>query len=130
MRYCILFLDENMELIKSIDIEKVIDNSLEHFNSFVRSYTDGFLMSCVLSSNHISQKLYKNEYIGNTRSNINCAIIRCQITQKDSRNLQINDLPQNSCLLKNEQVRSLFEYAPNQLIAHISPTDLLIIINW
>ena len=87
MKYCLLFLDENMDLIKSIDIEKVMDNSLEHFNSFVRDYTDGFLMSCVLSSNQASQKQYKNEFIGNTRSNINCAIIRCQITQKDSGNL-------------------------------------------
>ena len=55
MKYCLLFLDKNMDLIKSIDIEKVVDNSLEHFNSFVRDYTDGFLMSGVLSSNKVSQ---------------------------------------------------------------------------
>ena len=130
MKYCLLFFSQDMEPIKSVDIDKVLNSGLEHLNCFVRDFSAGFLLSAVLCPDQAQYGKYTNQYVGSTRTDINVAIIRCSYTAKDAGALLCTSVPKNSCLFRNEQVRSIFEYAPNNLIAHISPTDLVILVNW
>ena len=77
MKYCLLFYSQDMEPIKSVDIDKVLNGGLEHLNCFVQDFSAGFLLSAVLCPDQGQFSKYTNQYVGNTRTDINVAIIRC-----------------------------------------------------
>ena len=47
-----------------------------------------------------------------------------------SKQLTLRDPDHNSLWIKNNEVRSILEFMKDRLLIHVSPTDLLIAIDW
>ena len=92
---------------------------------------DGFLISCVLNSKADPDD-YGSVFAGQNRGGTQIVIIRIHLEMKNPAKprVECRNIRKNSCYIKDEQVRSIYEFAPGKLIVHVSPCDLLLIENW
>ena len=121
----ILFLDDHMNQLgftKPSDINPCIT----YVTCFTQALNQGFLLACQASPKEDS---YAFCYQGSNRPNRSSWLMRCNINLA-ARKVNIDNHNAASILFQSENVHSVLEYAPNQMIVHVSPTELLTVIDW
>ena len=131
LRNLIIFLDETLKEIQDkFLIPKDIDSHIYYItcctSDLETSNQSGYLFAFFVRP---SQKQYHSLYEGKNCPDFTSWLMRCSLNQQ---NLSIgcDNKKENSLLIDQEYVASILEYAQNQIIVHVKPTDLLIVNCW